>query len=207
MGFQVSCAANTDVWKKPPTHDVFTGKLSSRPILIGQLTQTAPYHVHSKKALNSFRSTTLTFHAKYTLQFDQAGILFIITHPTKPRKWIKAGIEFFDGKPRLSTVCCDRWADWSVASLEDASRAADIENGKETVTILIEKEIGETGHCLWAYHVDGDKKVPMREIAWVFGEDFGEGWDLEVAAAVARPAKTADGEFVADFDNFDVTWQ
>lgn len=89
----------------------------------------------------------------------------------------------------------------------DASGAKDVQNGTQAVSILIERHTDETGHCLWVYHVDGQgKKVPMREIAWVFGEDLGDGWDLEVAAAVARPAKETDDKFVADFDSFDVQW-
>jgi len=34
------------------------------------------------------------------------------------RKWVKTGIEFTHGKPHVSTVACDRWADWSLLPME-----------------------------------------------------------------------------------------
>ncbi|PTB67702.1 hypothetical protein BBK36DRAFT_1115568 [Trichoderma citrinoviride] len=192
--FTVSAQPNTDVWKKPPSHDVFT----------------APYKSLSKKPLPKFLSATLTFTATYTHQFDQAGILLLFTRPSSsssatPRKWIKAGIEFFNGRPRLSTVCCDSWADWSVADV--SSSAADIQAGTKGVTILLERLDAHDGSCLWVYRVDGEEKTPMREICWPYGEDNGgEGWELEVGALVARPSKDVGSELEATFEGVDVKW-
>ncbi|KAM6480421.1 hypothetical protein HDV62DRAFT_366331 [Trichoderma sp. SZMC 28011] len=187
--FTFSAPANTDVWKKPPSHDVFT----------------APYKSLSKNPFPQFKSASITFTSTYTHQFDQAGILLIFTKPSTPtpRKWIKAGVEHFNGQPRLSTVCCDNWADWSVA---DASSAAEIQAGRKSVTILVERLDAHDGSCLWVYRVDGEEKVPMREINWPFGDNGGQGWELEIGALIARPAKDTTDSLEAKFQDFQVKW-
>ncbi|CAM1507582.1 Fc.00g072230.m01.CDS01 [Cosmosporella sp. VM-42] len=189
--FTLSAQPNTDIWKKPPSHDVFT----------------APFRPHSIAPLNHFLSATLTFTTTYIHQFDQAGLLLIFTStsPSKnpARKWIKTGIEFFNSQTRYSTVCCDRWADWSVAG---TPHSKDIQEGKRSVTVRVERQGGADGLCLWAYVLDGGEKVPLREIAWVYG-DNPEEWELEVSAAVARPGKEIDGELEVQFENFEVEWE
>lgn len=215
--FAIETAPNTDIWKKPPSHDVFTGPSSSLLLLLFKAEttnqQAAPFRTHSKRPTSSFCSATLTFAANYTLQYDQAGILLIFTdrhNPGASRKWIKAGIELYDGVARLSTVCCDAWADWSVAPVPDER---DVAHGRRPITLSIEKHIDASGLSLWVYHVvdaDGGRgktKIPMREVCWPFGEAASEGWELEVAAAVARPAKDTKDKFEAKFDHFDVEWK
>lgn len=65
----------------------------------------------------------------------------------------------------------------------------------------------ENGLSLWVYYVTEEgEDVPLREICWVFGENNGEGWELEVSAAVARPNKVVKGELEAKFTDFDVQW-
>lgn len=49
-------------------------------------------------------------------QFDQAGIMVLVDD----RTWVKAGIEFTDGSPRLSCVVTnDGYSDWSTQSWPD----------------------------------------------------------------------------------------
>jgi hypothetical protein len=58
------------------------------------------------------------------------------------------------------------------------------------------------------YYVDEKgAKVPLREIAWVFGEDAGEGWQVQVGALVARPNKDVKGNYEAVFEKLDVEWK
>ncbi|UKZ54523.1 hypothetical protein TrVGV298_008331 [Trichoderma virens] len=160
--FTFSAPADTDVWKKPPSHDVFT----------------APYKSLSKNAFPQFKSASITFTSTYTHQFDQAGIVLVFTKPSLPRKWIKAGVELFNGQPRLSTVCCDNWADWSVAN---ANSAEEIQAGRKAVTILVER--------LDAHDDNG-----------------GQGWELEIGALVARPTKDTTDDLEAKFQDFQVKW-
>lgn len=51
---------------------------------------------------------------EYVERFDQAGLMLRIDH----ENYIKAGIEFVDGKYNLSTVVTHHTSDWSVISLE-----------------------------------------------------------------------------------------
>ena len=54
----------------------------------------------------------------------------------KKSKWIKTGIEFYEGKALVSTVVRDRWADWS---LYPAALQVLGEGGEEGVELLIER--------------------------------------------------------------------
>ncbi|KAG5958819.1 hypothetical protein E4U58_005240 [Claviceps cyperi] len=177
---------DTDIWKKPPTHNVFS----------------APRRPHSKGPSLKFISATLTFIASYTHQFDQAGILFTYTNGSD-RKWIKSGVELFNDAPRLSTVCTDNYSDWSVS---DPSEGDAIRTGCKPVTITVERMDDELGISLWVYHVDGSYRTPLREITWPYGT-AGDGWELEVSAAIARPYMNTQDKLEATFQHFDVKWQ
>ena len=50
----------------------------------------------------------------YTARFDQAGLMLRID----PENYIKAGIEFVDGKYNLSTVVTHHTSDWSIIALD-----------------------------------------------------------------------------------------
>lgn len=50
----------------------------------------------------------------YRVRFDQSGLMLRIDH----QNYIKAGIEFVDGKYNLSTVVTHNTSDWSVITLE-----------------------------------------------------------------------------------------
>lgn len=54
--------------------------------------------------------------ADYKARFDQSGLMLRIDH----ENYIKAGIEFVDGKYNLSTVVTHKTSDWSVITLEKA---------------------------------------------------------------------------------------
>lgn len=50
----------------------------------------------------------------YKVRFDQMGLMLRIDH----ENYIKAGVEFVDGKYNLSTVVTHKTSDWSVISLD-----------------------------------------------------------------------------------------
>ncbi|EGX88285.1 hypothetical protein CCM_08328 [Cordyceps militaris CM01] len=186
--FNLSAGPDTDIWKKPPTKDVFN----------------APFTTHSSNPMGQFRSAQVTFSAAYTQRYDQAGLLFRLTHPTQPaqRKWVKTGIELYEGRPRLSTVSCDTWADWSVGPVADAGEVA---TGRRGVTVRVRSEGDDNGRSWWVYCVDGETETPLREICWVADAQY-NGWTLDVAALAARPAKEGTEQLHAKFDDFTVEW-
>lgn len=60
--------------------------------------------------------TKVKITGDYKARFDQAGLMLRIDH----ENYIKAGIEFVDGKFNLSTVVTHKTSDWSVISLDKA---------------------------------------------------------------------------------------
>ncbi|KAK0636996.1 hypothetical protein B0T17DRAFT_482064 [Bombardia bombarda] len=212
--FTISAAPDTDIWRKPPTHDVFNAPTGSPP---GTNSTYGP--------LPSFISAHASFSFAWKEQYDQGGLLLSFRQRSSsapwsiPAKWIKTGIEFYNGQPMLSTVACDRWADWSVTPLTTApskqhdTRTDETETETETdakktwTTLLIQKEGDENGVSLWVYHVlaNGDK-VPLREITWVYGDADPGQWDLEVLAMAARPAKTTTSSLKVEVKDMEVKW-
>ncbi|KAJ0165121.1 Uncharacterized protein CTA2_12319 [Colletotrichum tanaceti] len=186
--FTLSAPPDTDVWKKPPSHNVYNATIKAVPA----------------KPLSQFKSAKITFSADWSEQYDQGGLILTFDSLSgRERRWIKTGLEFFNGTQQISTVACDRWADWSIAPL------AGFEETK-SITVLVEKGRDGLGLGLWVYYVKQDgSKEPLREICWLYGDDdaSGKDWNLTVGALVARPAKDAKGDLEVHFKDFDVQWE
>ena len=56
---------------------------------------------------------------KYKTTFDQMGMMIRIDH----ENWIKAGVEYVDGKQNVSAVVTHGTSDWSVVRLNDAPKS------------------------------------------------------------------------------------
>ena len=95
-------------------------------------------------------------------------------------KWFKIGIEYFNGKPALSVVSCDRFSDWSLCPLPmlGATHAT------------IEAERVET--TLWIYFVFNGEKRALREVKWAFLEDREADAEMWVGAYAAKPTPETD---------------
>ncbi|KAI6087497.1 hypothetical protein F4821DRAFT_235951 [Hypoxylon rubiginosum] len=200
--FTLEAAPGTDIWRKPPTTNIWN----------------APISRTSSGLLKKFQSARVTFWADWTERYDQAGLLLVPKRASStvspPEKWIKTGIEFYFGRPQLSTVGCDRYADWSVGPLAlTANEPEPAEVGG--VTLEIVREGDEHGKSLWVYRLvldaDGQvkEKIPLREICWVLAnedEKDGEEWLLDVSPLVARPEKSASESLKVQFKTFEVQW-
>lgn len=157
------------------------------------------------KPVSSFRTARLSFNSDWIEQYDQAGLLLTLrprdASNSTPKKWLKTGLEFYDDALQLSTVACDRFADWSVTPLAAVGSPAD------PVTITVERAEGAHGTSVWVYyHPPGGKtKVSLREVCWFYAEEGGE-WDLEVAAYAARPEERTTDALGVEFSDFEATW-
>jgi uncharacterized protein len=164
--FTLQAEPGTDIWRKPPTTDRFNGQTT--------LGESGP--------LSQFRRACVTVSGSWKHQYDQGGLLLITVDPQGKRKWIKAGVEFYNGSPWLSTVGCDTWADWSIYPLES-----------DRVMVEVVRDHDQNGTGLWVYRLVLDEtgkvkeRIPVREVTWFFAEQ--DGWKVEAKAYAARPAK------------------
>ena len=55
------------------------------------------------------------FTAAFSQQFDQAGLFVRVS----AERWIKAGVEFADGRAQVGAVVTDGMSDWSLAPVPD----------------------------------------------------------------------------------------
>ena len=115
----------------------------------------------------------------YKARFDQAGIMLRIDH----ENYIKAGIEFVDGKFNLSTVVTHHTSDWSVIKLDKA------------VPYIWIKAVRRLDAVEMFYSFDDEEYTLMRN-AWLQ-----DNTPVQVGLMGASP----DGEgFRATFEQFKV---
>jgi len=115
----------------------------------------------------------------YKARFDQTGLMLRID----AENYIKAGIEFVDGKFNLSTVVTHKTSDWSVITLE------------KPVPFVWIKAVRRLDAVEIFYSFD-DKEYTMMRNAW-----FQDNTPVMVGVMAASP----DGNgFSAKFENFSV---
>ena len=189
--FTLAARPDTDIWRKPPSTFSFD----------------APILYHSLK-LREFKRARVTVKAPWKTLYDQGGLCLYMTsdgEDEKSWKWVKTGIEFYQGRPHIGTVACDTWADWSLLELDG-----------DQVTMEIEREVehGNKTSSLWVYLVGNDgKRRPIREITWVF-ETLSDGEQSEQSLCIgvyaARPKQDQDnreGRLEVVFQDLEIeTW-
>lgn len=224
QSFSISAAPGTDVWRKPPANDIYNGtspRLASfTPCSRKTSLNTHPAPTHPAPGrhtapLSSFVSARISFSLPFTTaaQYDQGGLLLSFRPASSPvpssppPKWIKTGVEFYNAAPRLSTVSCDTWADWSVG--DRSLDGSESESRKLWTTVSVEKQVDHHGPSFWVFRVLGDgTKVPLREITWIYGggEEEVAKWELTVEALAARPNTEVKEDLVVEFRDFEVEW-
>jgi hypothetical protein len=146
-----------------------------------------------------------------TLQFDQAGLVFVFLDPKFPApclanpvsgktenphpKWIKADVEVWEGKTFGSVVVREKWSDWSLFAVPSSADAVEV-----TLTI----EMQRLGDALMIYKILGTERELGRKVPWGFleGETTETVW-IGVYGARPDPYDEAQGKnLVALFENF-----
>lgn len=116
----------------------------------------------------------------YVTTFDQMGLMLRLDH----ENWIKAGVEFVDGKQNVSAVVTHKTSDWSVVRLNDAPRSLWIKAVRRLDAVEI------------FYSLD-DKEYIMMRTCWLQ-----DNCPVMVGLMGACP----DGKgFTAVFEDFKVT--
>ena len=79
---------------------------------------------------------TIKIDFSYTpvMQFDQAGLLLYIDED----HWVKCGIEFCDGHPRLSVVVCNVYSDWSTQPWPSCAARLKVHKVNQGSSIVVE---------------------------------------------------------------------
>ncbi|KAG8710349.1 hypothetical protein FRC11_004596 [Ceratobasidium sp. 423] len=182
----VNALPGTDLWRKPPS----------------TVSTNAPAYV-TYRPLHKFKRARVTVGADWTRLYDQGGLVFYINSKglggEKYESWVKTGIEMFDGKPNVGTVATPLggYSDWSL-----------VPTGGKNVTLEVVPEQG--GPSLYVYLVEGEIKMLVREVTWVFQEKH----DLLLGVGVyaARPTKV-DGEesgkgelLPVQFEGLEIEW-
>jgi uncharacterized protein len=163
--FTISAKAKTDLWDKPPSTHSFDCPILYRTI-----------------KMSSFKRARVAVSAEWKDLYDQGGLCLIVRQPGDgTSKWVKTGIELFDGAPHLSTVATDPWSDWSLRPMPSSGGTG------ATVEMSREKD-----GSLWIYLLEGVRRSPMREITSFFhGDGQEECW---VGVYTAKPSGTGDLE-------------
>lgn len=86
----------------------------------------------------------------YVTTFDQMGMMIRIDH----ENWIKAGVEYVNGKQNVSAVVTHKTSDWSVIELNEAPRSIWIKAVRRLDAVEI------------FYSLD-DKKYTMMRTCWL----------------------------------------
>jgi hypothetical protein len=69
-------------------------------------------HLYAEQLAGDFE-LSMRVRGSYAAQYDQAGAMIRLDE----RRWLKAGVEFFDGRPRFSTVITIEHSSWAMADL------------------------------------------------------------------------------------------
>lgn len=172
---------------------------------------TAPRAAHASTKttapLSTFRSAQVSFLLHPKEQYDQAGLIISLrphgmtqaaSFNDAPPKWLKTGVEYYNGVPKAATVACDSWADWSLSDVKGQEG--------DWVTVLVERGRDDLGLSLWVYQVVGREKIPLREVCWVFGHGEPADWEVTVEGYACRPEKETVEELSVEFRDLKVKW-
>ncbi|KAK5118128.1 hypothetical protein LTR62_004175 [Meristemomyces frigidus] len=177
---KITAYPRTDIWRRNTTDegDVFN----------------APY-IYTTVQTGSFKRLAVSISVPYKTQFDQGG--FMVSWPHSSR-WIKGGIELFEGKPALGVVGTDRYSDWSLAPMPTGS-----DDGKVAWALF---EVVRDETTMWVYCTVKGQRQALREIKWAFlDETEGETFQVGIYAAKPTPDE-GDGEAGVEvtFDHFEL---
>ncbi len=95
-------------------------------------------HVYGREVEGDF-AATVAFSAEYGELYDQAGLMVRLDE----RNWIKAGVEYTDGRHHLSVVATRDFSDWSVRPLDGDPREVRLRISRYGDVARVEAALGE----------------------------------------------------------------
>ncbi len=219
--FSLHALPNTDLWRKPPSRDTSTAPILytalRHPFVAAEVTVAADWELEwDQGGLVIFAGAppgrvvvpaqpAVACSPSQTRVIPEPGST--APTPTAPTaapapppayasappasKWVKAGLEFYNGAPHASSVCAtSEGGDWALAPLSGPGGSP---HARADLRIKLER----VGHALWIWFEDGGagwKK--LREVTWFF-------WAVEdkavrVGVYASRPANFGPSAFDLD---------
>ena len=139
-------------------------------------------HLYGEQIGGDF-DLSMRVRGSYAAQYDQAGAMVRVDD----RRWLKTGIEYFDGRPRLSTVITLEHSSWAVADLpgDPGDLRLLVTRRGDAIEVRYRKDGGGSELAALAYLPPGEPVVAGAMCAAPEGGGFQvEFHDL----AITRPA-------------------
>jgi hypothetical protein len=180
------------LWRKP-SRDTFTA-----PVLY---TPSPPHFFRAEVTVH------IRLHSAF--EWDQGGLVIFagpppvntpqisnspIHHQPPACKWVKAGIEYYDGRTTASSVSASSdGADWSLVELPV---------GVNELKVRFER----VNQALWVWFDDGYEWKKLREVTWFFHGV--EEKNVRIGVYASRPANFMSGrpleELVVEFEGLEI---
>lgn len=143
-------------------------------------------HVYGERAEGDF-DLSVRFRGAYAAQYDQAGAMVRVSD----RIWLKTGIEFFDGRVRLSTVATVDYSNWAVAELPAGASELTLQIARrgDAVEIRYRVDGGEASLSALVYLPPGEPAFAGAMCA----APEGGGFETSFYDLAIRPASQSAG--------------
>ena len=115
---------------RPPAYKDFWRRTFYSPLLIKNDGSALVCQISSQQEC----TVQVDFEMSPKSQFDQAGLLIYIDDC----HWLKCGIEFCDGLPRLSCVVCNVYSDWSTQVWSSTGARLRVHKILQSSSVLLE---------------------------------------------------------------------
>jgi uncharacterized protein len=102
-------------------------------------------HLYGEVRAGDF-DLSLRVHGAYADQYDQAGAMIRVDE----RRWLKTGVEYFDGRMRLSTVVTLDHSSWALADLPQAADGLSLLLSRRGDAVEVRYAVGGGEHQLAA---------------------------------------------------------
>jgi regulation of enolase protein 1 (concanavalin A-like superfamily) len=125
---------------------------------------------------------SMRVRGSYAAQYDQAGAMVRVDE----HRWLKTGIEFFDGRPRFSTVITLEYSSWAVADLQSdpAEVSLHVTRRGDAIEVRYRLDGGQSELAALAYLPPGEPVLAGAMCAAPEGNGFQVAFhDLKIGAA------------------------